>query len=257
MTLLAGSLLVGCAANPANDKPQATVNSASPSASQTAETKAGSAYKIDETNSKVGFVGSKVTGSHDCSFAKFSGSINLVENEPTRSSVSVTIDMNSVQTEDEDLTDHLKSKDFFETEKYPESSFKSTMIAKTDKGYNMTGDLTLHGVTNSITFPATITVAPDSVTAKAEFSIKRFDWKIMYPGKADNLIRDEVLIKLDLKGTPESGAASAEPSPAASGSEPGPAASGMEPSPDPGLTEPDDNASEPSSSASPDDVKAQ
>lgn len=211
--MLSGSLLVGCAANPADDRPQATVNSSSPVATQTVDDKAPrQKFVINGSNSKIEFIGSKVTGSHDCTFETFDGVIDLVENEPTRSAVSVTIAMNSVKTDDEDLTDHLQSADFFDVAKYPESKFKSTLIAKTDKGYNMTGDLTLHGVTNSITFPATITVAPEKVSAKAEFSIKRFDWKIMYPGKADNLIRDEVLIKLDLNGTPE-GAAAPSPSP--------------------------------------------
>lgn len=204
-TLLAGSLLVGCAANPAANQPSATVNS--PASSPTAVASDPKAphrdLVINESNSKVEFVGSKVTGSHNCSFKKFHGTVHLVEEEPTKSSVSVTIDMNSVVTDDADLTDHLKSPDFFDTAKYPESTFKSTLIAKTDKGYNMTGDFTLHGVTNSITFPASIAVTPEGFSARADFSIKRFDWKIMYPGKADNLIRDEVLIKLDLKGTPD------------------------------------------------------
>lgn len=194
--------MVGCAANPAADRPQAVVNpSSSPTASASVDSDAKhEMLTLDNTNSSITFVGSKVTGSHECTFQKFSGAIDLVDREPTRSSVNVTIAMDSVKTDDEDLTDHLLSADFFDVDKYPEASFKSTLIAKTDKGYAMTGDFTLHGVTNSITFPADIKVMPDGVSARAEFSIKRFDWKIMYPGKADNLIRNEVLIKLDLKG---------------------------------------------------------
>lgn len=202
--LLAGALLVGCAANPADDRPSAVVNpSSSPTASASVDSDAKhEMLKVDNTNSTITFVGSKVTGSHECTFQKFNGTIDLVDREPTRSTVKVTIAMDSVKTDDEDLTDHLLSADFFDVDKYPESSFTSTLIAKTDKGYAMTGDFTLHGVTHSITFPADIQVTPQGVTARAEFSIKRFDWKIMYPGKADNLIRNEVLIKLDLKGEP-------------------------------------------------------
>ena len=50
----------------------------------------------------------------------------------------------------------------------------------------------------SISFPATITVEEDRVVAQAEFSIKRFDFGIVYKGRADDLIRDDVVIKLDL-----------------------------------------------------------
>lgn len=206
ITLLAGSLLAGCAANPATDRPAAVVNtptSSSPAPTPSTDPNAKSrTFEISAWNSKIGFVGSKVTGSHEGNFKTFRGMIEVVEEEPTRSRVEVTIDMGSVEADDPDLTDHLKSADFFDAPKYPEATFKSTQIAKSDKGYTVTGDLSLHGETKSISFPAEIALTPEGPTAKAEFSIKRFDFKIMYPGKADNLIRDEVLIKLDLKGTP-------------------------------------------------------
>ena len=60
----------------------------------------------------------------------------------------------------------------------------------------------MHGVTKSITFPAAIEMAEGEVRASAEFFVKRFDWNIVYPGKPDDLIRDEVVIRLDLVATP-------------------------------------------------------
>ncbi len=57
----------------------------------------------------------------------------------------------------------------------------------------------LHGVKKSITFPATIQVAPDSVSVTAEFAINRKDFGLVYAGKADDLIRDGVVIKLTIK----------------------------------------------------------
>jgi polyisoprenoid-binding protein YceI len=65
--------------------------------------------------------------------------------------------------------------------------------------HTITGNFDLHGVKKSISFPATIQVAADSVSANAEFSINRKDFGINYPGKADDLIRDGVVIKLTLK----------------------------------------------------------
>jgi len=72
----------------------------------------------------------------------------------------------------------------------------------------VTGNLDLHGVTKIITFPAEIHIADVAVTVKAEFAINRKDFNINYPGKPNDLIRDNVVIKLDLKATP--GAARAE-----------------------------------------------
>jgi polyisoprenoid-binding protein YceI len=100
------------------------------------------------------------------------------------------------------LTGHLKSADFFDTEKFPTSTFTVTVIEPADGAHKVTGNLALHGVTNSISFPAKIEVAAASLTVKAEFAINRKDFAINYPGKADDLIRDNVVIKLDLSAAP-------------------------------------------------------
>ena len=109
----------------------------------------------------------------------------------------------SVFTDTEGLTKHLQTGDFFEVEKFPKSAFSSTKIvpdtAKGANNFTVTGDLEMRGVKKSITFPATITVTPADVNVKAEFSINRKDFGIVYAGKADDLIRDDVVLRLDLK----------------------------------------------------------
>jgi len=197
---------VGCA-NPAADAPDATVSE--PSAEPAAVPAGGGdavVYTLAE-GSSVGFVGSKVTGSHDGGFSTFSGEIHVVDGNPVGSHVKVDIDATSLWADNEKLTGHLKSPDFFDVATFPTATFESTEIADAGDGtYTVTGNLTLHGVTRQIAFPATITVGEGEVTANAEFSVKRFDFDIVYPGKADDLIRDEVLVKLDLKGTPAAAA---------------------------------------------------
>ena len=75
-----------------------------------------------------------------------------------KSSVSAVIDVNSLASGFKKLDDHLKSKDFLEAETYPQITFKSTSIKKTgDKSFDVTGDLTIHGVTNSVTLKADMT----------------------------------------------------------------------------------------------------
>ena len=63
----------------------------------------------------------------------------------------------------------------------------------------MTGNFNLHGVEKSISFPAEIEIADGNITVGASFAIKRFDFGIVYPGLAEDLIRDEVAITLDLR----------------------------------------------------------
>jgi polyisoprenoid-binding protein YceI len=194
--ILALALGAGCS-NPADDKPEAKVGSATPAAPASS----GEKYTLAE-GSKISFVGSKVTGSHDGGFNSFTGEIMLVDGDPTLSSVKVEIELDSVWSDHPKLTEHLKSRDFLAVDYYKVSTFESSKIVREGEQYNVTGNFQLHGVIRSISFPATITVEPGKVTVNAEFFIKRFDFDIEYKGAADNLIRDEVVIKLELIATP-------------------------------------------------------
>jgi polyisoprenoid-binding protein YceI len=87
-------------------------------------------------------------------------------------------------------------------EQFPTATFASTRlepIASDSATHTVTGDLTLRGVTKSVAFPATISRAGDNVSVKSEFAINRKDFGIAYAGKPDDLIRDDVVIQLDLQ----------------------------------------------------------
>jgi polyisoprenoid-binding protein YceI len=199
------------------DVPKATVNTAETAAAtkpliraaipvNTAAVAAGGneTLALDAASASVAFVGSKVTGKHEGKFEKVSGSITLAGGKAEGGKIMVEIDIASVKTDAEKLDGHLKSPDLFDAAKYPKATFTSTEIkagganGATD---TITGDLELHGEKKSISFPATITVTPDGVTGTAEFSINRKDFKIVYPGKPDDLIKDDVPLKLSLKAT--------------------------------------------------------
>jgi polyisoprenoid-binding protein YceI len=203
VTLIAVAIFLSLAgvacSNPADNKPEAEVSEA-----EAVPDTAGDAVVFDVApeQSFVNFVGSTITGSHNGGFHVFDGEIRLVDNDPTASSVMMEIDTTSLWSDDERLTKHLKSPDFFEVETFPTAMFESTSIEATDEGYMVTGNLDLHGVKKSVSFPAQITVSPDSITTEAEFFIKRFDFDIVYPGKPDDLIRDEVVIHFELTGVP-------------------------------------------------------
>jgi polyisoprenoid-binding protein YceI len=198
--LLMALLTFGCA-NPAANKPKATVANAQPEQDST-KPAAAERLVISPENSKVEFVAAKVTRSHNGSFKQFAGAIDLVKNSVEGSRVSIDIEAGSVVTDEDDLTKHLKTPDFFDVAKYPKATFTSTKIEPGNAAgatHNVTGNFELHGIRKSIAFPATIQVAADSVSVNAEFAISRTDFGLIYPGKADDLIRDGVVIKLALK----------------------------------------------------------
>jgi polyisoprenoid-binding protein YceI len=203
--------------DPAKDKPKATVEapkteakapgSVAPAATPAPAAAAAAPAKmedldVDAATSTIGFIGSKVTGKHEGKFEKFTGKISLADGKAEGGSLSFEVDTASVKTDAGDLDKHLKQADFFDVEKFPKAKFVSTAI-KTggEKGatHMVTGDLDLRGVKKSITFPVTITIAPDSATGMAEFSINRKDFGIVIEGKKDDLIRDDVLMKITLK----------------------------------------------------------
>ncbi len=201
---LASALALAACKDPTKDKPKAEVTNAVPAASgaATTPTAAVETLAIDPQNSKVEFVGSKVTGSHDGKLNQFTGTVQLNGDKPETAKIDIDIDMKSFETDTEKLTTHLKSADFFDVEKYPKAKFTSTEITPGGAAgatHTIKGNLTLRGVTKGISFPATVAVKADEVTAKSEFSINRKDFNINYAGKADDLIKDLVLIKLDIR----------------------------------------------------------
>jgi polyisoprenoid-binding protein YceI len=203
IALVAGLATTGFMAcsNPADDVPAAAVAEpveSEPTTEGTGDTKIFTL--ADETT--VSFVGSKITGSHDGGFEVLTGEIEMVDGDPTLSSLRMTIDTTTLWTDTEKLTGHLKSADFFDVENHPTATFTSTKIAAAAEGYSITGNLDLHGISKSITFPAAIQVSPEGVKAQAEFSVMRFDFNIVYPGRKDDLIRDEVVVKFDLVAAP-------------------------------------------------------
>ena len=111
-------------------------------------------YAIDPTHSRIGFVArhamvSKVRGS----FNEFEGSASINGEDPSRSSVSLTIQAKSIDTRNEDRDAHIRSNDFFSMDEFPEITFASTsIVTREDDTYTVTGDLTMRGVSRAISF---------------------------------------------------------------------------------------------------------
>ena len=144
-----------------------------------------SVFKVDVTKSTFKWTGKKVTGTH-WGYVKFSDGTLSVEKGQVKGG-TLNVDMTSMDVQDTKgewgtkLEGHLKSDDFFGTAKNP----KSTLVIKSLKStggtnYDMTAALTIKGVTNDITFPATIAVTKTDVKATATFKVDRTKFGVKY-----------------------------------------------------------------------------
>lgn len=200
---LFATIAIGC--GDVGDAPEAKTDSAV----QVTKSTGGTTWPIDTSRSKVSWVGAKITGSHEGGFRGFNGTVNVADGAVT--GATINIDVNSIYTDDDNLVKHLKSDDFFSAEKFPAATFESSSFTKVDTlqggaTHMVTGNLTMRGKTNSVTFPATIQIGANSVNAKADFKINRKEWEIVYPGKPDDLISDDVRIIFDVTAAPAAGA---------------------------------------------------
>ena len=152
-------------------------------------------FALTGENTAVTFTGTKKNGKHDGGFKKLTGSATVPDGDLTKLAIEATIDTDSLYSDNEKLTAHLKNPDFFGVKDNPTATFKSTKVEKSEKGYNLTGELTLLGKTKPVTMPASIEAKDGKLSLVSEFKIKRFDWGMTF-GKG--MVDDEVSLKLKI-----------------------------------------------------------
>ena len=207
------SFMAACNNAPEGEKVEAEEAVETPSAPTTNAAPTGSAtYDINLQASSVLWTGSKLAGGqHNGTVSFQSGQLNLNNGQVVGG--KFVLDMNSINNIDqkpgegkEKLEGHLKSGDFFEVEKYPTGEFEITNVAavsgQEDVSHNITGNLTLKGITKSITVPAKIGIAGPQLSATTPpFVIDRTQWDVKFKsgvlGTAkDQIINDEIGLKL-------------------------------------------------------------
>lgn len=116
-------------------------------------------YKVDKSHSKLGFAISHMMISEvEGQFNSFDATIVSSKDDFSDATIELTADVNTVYTNSERRDGHLKSPDFFDAAKFPTIAFKSTSVTKSgDKTFKVVGDLTMHGVTKSVTVDLTLT----------------------------------------------------------------------------------------------------
>lgn len=115
-------------------------------------------------------------------FKTFKGSIVFDEANPAASKFDVTIDVASINTGNGLQNKHAKSDEWFDAAKYPEIKYTSKKIVKTGAGYQVTGDLQMHGVTKEVSFPFVFKKTGAGATFNGSFAINRSDFHIGKPG---------------------------------------------------------------------------
>jgi polyisoprenoid-binding protein YceI len=167
-------------------------------------------WTIDAAHSNLDFsirhmMIAKVKGT----FHTFEAAVEADPTDLTTANISVSVDLSSIDTRNKDRDAHLRSADFFDVENEPKMTFQSTKITKAGDGeYNVTGDLTLHGVTKSETLSVTFEGAGkdpwgnEKVGFSGHGNIKRSDFGLTYNAALETggvLIADEVKISLEIE----------------------------------------------------------
>jgi len=167
-------------------------------------------WAVDASHSSLDFsvkhmMIAKVKGT----FHTFEAQIEADPSDLTSASIRFDIDLNSIDTKNSDRDAHLRSADFFEIEKYPKLTFVATSIERTGDGeYDVTGDVSLHGVTRSETFEVSFEGAGkdpwgnEKAGFSAKGSLKRSDYGLTYNAVLETggvLIGDEVKISIEIE----------------------------------------------------------
>jgi len=166
-------------------------------------------YTLDVAHSRLGFVArhamvTKVRGA----FNAFEGTATIDGDNPSNSSVEITIDVNSVDTRNEQRDGHLRANDFFDIANYPQITFKSTAIEhEGGNEFSVTGDLTIKDVTKSVTFPLEFTGAVkdpwgnDRIGFEGSTVINRTDYGVSFNAALEAggvLVSEKVTLEFEL-----------------------------------------------------------
>ena len=169
-------------------------------------------YAFDKPHSVIGFK-VKHNGLIEIPgfFRDFTGKVDYNAADISKSSVEFWAKATSIDTGVANRDNHLRSKDFFEVEKFPDITFKSTKVEKKGKQWMVTGDFTMKGVTKSISFPFNITgflpaaeKSPARMGLTATTTLNRRDYGVNYGGNLPSgvaVISDNVTIVLEMEAT--------------------------------------------------------
>lgn len=166
-------------------------------------------YTLDPAHSRIGFVArhamvTKVRGA----FNEFEGSAYLDGDDPANSKATVTIKAASIDTRNAQRDEHLRGNDFLAMEQFPEITFESTGVRQTgEASFDLAGNLTIKGVTNSITIPFTYEGAASDpfgnlrVGFEGSVAINRRDYGVTWNAALETggvLVSDKIVLEFEV-----------------------------------------------------------
>ena len=165
-------------------------------------------YRFDQARSTIGFSVHQFLGTTHGKFKKFDGRIEIDREHPENSSVTARIDVRSIDSGIVKRDNHLRSAEFFNVDKYPELTFKSRSVKQTgSQSGDIMGDLTMHGVTKTITLHVKLLSSPDD-PKQTRWSIttdplKRQDFNLMFAQAAETMsgISQTVAVNIEIEAT--------------------------------------------------------
>ncbi len=146
-------------------------------------------------NTKVTFVGTKPDGKHEGGFKTVTGTASMTGTDIATLKIEVEFDMDSIFSDNDKLTQHLKAPDFFAVKDYPKAKFVTSSVAKADDGYTVTGNLTIKGKTESVSFVAKITAEAGKLKLTSDAKIDRTKFNMEYgKGKIDDVVALKIAV---------------------------------------------------------------
>jgi polyisoprenoid-binding protein YceI len=153
-------------------------------------------FKVVPDKSKVDFIGKKTDGQHKGGFKKITGEAQIDHATPDKSSIKLEIETESIWSDDNKLTEHLKNPDFFNVRKFPKITFESTKIEHGAEGEAViTGKMTMLEKTVETKVPVKVSKSDDGLKMLATFKIDRTKWGMVY---GEGKINKEVELTADL-----------------------------------------------------------
>jgi polyisoprenoid-binding protein YceI len=162
-------------------------------------------FKFDSAHSTIAFKVRHFLGNAKGRFAKFSGTIEVDRDHPEKSSVTATIQTASIDTAIAKRDEHLRGEDFFNVQKFPEITFKSRHVKQTGPNTGeIIGELTMHGLTRTITLHAQLLGAAEDQTSRwriATAPIKRSEFGLTWSNSVEavSMIADEVAVDIQIE----------------------------------------------------------
>jgi polyisoprenoid-binding protein YceI len=197
LVLFAAAALAACKQNPKTSEAAGEV-------AQGTETAA--TYTVDAAASVLGWTASKVSATHNGKISITNGTISVENGNITAG--NFTVDMKSMTNDDiadagknAYFMNHIKGADFFMVDSFPTATFEiSKVVAEAGENgttHKVTGNLTIKGTSRSIEFPATVSMDSTQLTTKANLTLNRNEWGIVWGGKEDknlmNNMKDDVI----------------------------------------------------------------